>query len=168
MVKRKIIVLMCMAFIFAALPAFDAGASAQQGQGKGKRGAQAGDGLSPGCHLNLNFTQEQTAKLQDVRNAFFKDTAGLRSDIFKKEQDMHVLMLEKTIDAEKAEKLQDEISALHAQIARKHLQAQLDCRKVLTPEQIGQLPPGCTMGIEPDGRGCGLEHNCVKGGGKRH
>ena len=113
MVKRKIVVLMCMALMLAALPAFD-GAYAQQGQGKGKRGAPADDGLYPGCPLNLNLTQEQSTKLQDVRNAFFKDTAGLRSDIFKKEQDMDVLMLEKTIDVEKAKKLQDEISGLRS------------------------------------------------------
>jgi len=155
MVKRKIVVLMCMALMLAALPAFD-GAYAQQGQGKGKRVALADDGLYPGCPLNLNLTQEQSAKIQDVRNAFFKDTAGLRSDIFKKEQDMDVLMLEKTIDAEKAKKLQSEISGLQAQIAQKRLQAQLDARKVLTPEQTALLPPGCNMGIGPGGKGCGI------------
>ena len=165
MVKRKIVVLMCMALMLAALPAFD-GAYAQQGQGKGKRGAPAGDGLYPGCPLNLDLTQEQSTKMQEARNAFFKDTAGLRSDIFKKEQDMDVLMLEKTIDAEKAKKLQDEISGLHAQIAQKRLQAQLAARKVLTPEQIAQLPPGCNMGIGPAGKGCGFGPGGGKGGGK--
>jgi Spy/CpxP family protein refolding chaperone len=156
MVKRKIMLLMCMAFMLVALPAFD-GAYAQQGQGKGKRGGPDGDGLYPGCPLSVNLTQEQSIKMQDVRNAFFKDTAGLRSDIFKKEQDMDVLMLEKTIDAEKAKKLQDEISGLQALIAQKRLQAQLAARNVLTPEQIAQLPPGCNMGIGPGGgRGCGF------------
>ena len=139
MVKRKIVVLMCMALMLAALPAFD-GAYAQQGQGKGKRGAPADDGLYPGCPLNLNLTQEQSAKIQDVRNAFFKDTAGLRSDIFKKEQDMDVLMLEKTIDAEKAKKIQDEISSLRAQFAQKRLQAQLD---LVVHRAV--LPGGCAV-----------------------
>ncbi len=166
MVKSKLVVMMCMALMLAALPAFD-GAYAQQGQGKSKPGAPSGDGLFPGCPLNLNLTQEQTTKLQELRNSFFKDTAGLRSDIFKKEQDMDVLMLEKSIDTEKAKKLQDEISGLHAQIAQKRLQAQLDARKLLTPEQIAQLPPGCNMGFGPGGKGCGFGPGGGKGAGGR-
>ena len=166
MVKRKIGVLMCMTLMLAALSAFD-GAYAQQEPGKDKRGAPAGDGHCPGLPPSLNLTQEQSAKLQDVRNALFKDTVGLRSDIFKKEQDMDVLMLEKTIDVEKAKKLQDEISGLQAQISQKRLEAQLAARKVLTPEQIGKLPPGCTMGIGPDGKGCGFGPGGGKGAGER-
>ena len=166
MVKSKLVVMMCMALMLAALPAFE-GAYAQQGQGKSKPGAPSGDGLFPGCPLNLNLTQEQTTKLQELRNSFFKDTAGLRSDIFKKEQDMDVLMLEKSIDTEKAKKLQDEISGLHAQIAQKRLQAQLDARKLLTPEQIAQLPPGCNMGFGPAGKGCGFGPGGGKGAGGR-
>ena len=164
MVKSKLVVMMCMALMLAALPAFE-GAYAQQGQGKSKPGAPSGDGLFPGCPLNLNLTQEQTTKLQELRNSFFKDTAGLWSDIFKKEQDMDVLMLEKSIDTEKAKKLQDEISGLHAQIAQKRLQAQLDARKLLTPEQIAQLPPGCNMGFGPAGKGCGFGPGGGKGAG---
>jgi len=166
MVKRKIVVLMCMALMLVALPAFD-GAYAQQGQGKVKRGAPAGDGLYQGFPPNISLTPEQSTKLQDVRNAFFKDTVGLRSDIFRKEQDMDVLMLEKTIDVEKAKKLQDEISGLQAQLAQKRLQAQLDARSVLTPEQIAQLPPGCNMGIGPGGNGFGFGPDGGKGAGGR-
>ena len=168
MVKRKLVVLMCMALMLAAVPAFDV-AHAQQGQGKGKTGAPAGEGIFPGCPLNLNLTQEQTAKLQELRNGFFKDTTGLRSDIFKKEQDMDALMLEKAIDAEKAKKLQEEISNLQGQMSQKRLQAQLDARKMLTPEQISLLPPGCNMGFGQGGKGCGFEPGCGKGpGGRGH
>jgi Spy/CpxP family protein refolding chaperone len=167
MVKRKTVAIMCLALLLAVLPAFD-GAQAQPGQGKGRRGGDDGDGLYPGCPLNLNLTQEQSTKMQEVRNTFFKDTAGLQSDIFKKEQDMDVLMLEKTIDAEKAKKIQDEISSLRAQFAQKRLQAQLEARKVFTPEQIAQLPPGCNMGIGPGGgMGCGFGPGGGKGGGGR-
>jgi len=166
MMKRKILVLLCMTLMLAAAPAFDV-AHAQQGQGKGKMGAPNCDGLYPGFPANINLTQEQSAKLLDVRNAVFKDTAGLRSDIFKKEQDMDVLMLEKTIDEEKTKKLQDEISGLQAQFAQKRLQAQFDIRKVLTPEQIGQLPPGCTMGIGLGGRGYGFGQDDGNGGNGR-
>ncbi|MBN2107516.1 MAG: periplasmic heavy metal sensor [Deltaproteobacteria bacterium] len=156
MVKRTTVAIMCLALLLAALPAFEA-AQAQPGQGKGRRGGPDESGLYPGCPLNIDLTQEQSTKLQDICNAFFKDTAGLRSDIFKKEQDMDVLMLEKTIAVEKVKTIQDEISGLRSQFAQKRLQAQLEARKVLTPEQIAQLPPGCNMGIGPGGgRGCGF------------
>ena len=87
--------------------------------------------------------------------------------VFKKEQDMAVLMLEKTIDTEKAKKLQEDISELQGKMAQKRLQAQIDSRKVLTPEQIGQLPPGCPMGVGPDGMGCGFGPHGNKGDGGR-
>ena len=162
MVKRIFAVLMCMAFMLAAF----SGAYAQQGQAKDNQGAPAGDGLKSVCPLNLNLTQEQTTKIQELRNAFFKDTTGLRSDIFKKEQDMDVLMLEKTIDAEKAKKLQDDISGLQAQIAQKRLQALLAARKVLTPEQISQLTPGYNLGFGPGGKGGGFGHGGKGDGGR--
>ncbi len=156
MVKRTTVAIMCMALLLAALPAFEA-AQAQPGQGKGRRGGPDENGLYPGCPLNLDLTQEQSAKIQALRNAFFKDTTGLRSDIFKKEQEMDAVMLETAIDGEKAKKIQDEISSLRAQFAQKRLQAQLESRKILTPEQIAQLPPGCNMGIGPGGgQGCGF------------
>jgi Spy/CpxP family protein refolding chaperone len=89
----------------------------------------AGVGNYPGLPPNLNLTQEQSTKFQDVRNAFFNDTEGLRSNIFNKEHDLDVVMHAKIIDSKKAEKIQDEISSLKAQIARQRLQAQLDARK---------------------------------------
>ena len=166
MVKRKIISSICLALLLAAVPAF-AAAQAQPGQGKGKRGGADGEGLYPGCPLNLDLTQEQSAKMQALHNAFFKDTTGLRSDIFKKEQEMDALMLEPAIDGEKAKKIQDEISTLQAQLSQKRLQAQLESRKVLTPEQIAKLPPGCTMGFGPGGgRGCGFGQGGGRGYGE--
>ena len=164
MVKRKFAVLMLMAFMLAA---FD-GAYAQQAPDNAKPGAPAGNMLYPGAAPNLNLTEEQTAKIQELRIAFFKDTAGLRSDVYKKEQDLDVLMLEKTIDAEKAKKLQDEISGLQAQIAQKRLQGLLAARKLLTPAQIAQLTPGYNLGFGPLGRGGGMGPGGKADGGRGH
>lgn len=153
MAKRKILVLMCMALVLAAVTV----AQAQAGQGKNRQGRGGGDGLYPGCPLNLNLSPEQKAKMQEIRNVFFRNTTGLRADVFKKEQELDAAMLDRAVDTEKAKKLQDEISSLRAQLSQKQLQAQLEARKLLTPEQFAQLPPGCTMGIGPGGgRGCGM------------
>lgn len=138
------------AFLLTALCAVD-GAYAQQGKGYERRGDRPdGYGLYRGCPLNLKLEPGQAAKMQAMRNAFFKDTIELRTDIFKHEQKLDAVMLEPDLDVKKAKKIQATISDLRAQFARKRLQAQIDARKILTPKQIAQLPPGCTMGIGPD------------------
>ena len=35
---------------------------------------------------------------------------------------------------------------LKKEVARKELQCKINAEKVLTPEQIAQLPPGCSFG----------------------
>jgi len=159
MLKRKMLVLMSLSVVLAMASA----AGAQEA--KGKRGGPEGDGQPGFCALKLNLTAEQNAKIKDLHNAFFKDTVELRSDIFRKEQEMDALLMEPSIAVEKAKKLQDELSGLKAQMAQKSLQAQLDARKVLTPEQVKQLPPGCTMGFGPGGKGGGMGHSCGMGAG---
>lgn len=130
-------------------------ADAQMGKGRG--GAAGIDGgFPPGCIMNMNLSAEQHAKIQELRNSFFKDTTGLRSEIFKKDQELDALMLEPAAEPEKAGKLQEEISALQGQMEQKKLQAEFKVRKVLTPDQLKQLPPGCDMGIGMCGRGCGM------------
>ncbi len=151
MLNKKSISLICLALLVAMAST----AYAQRGRGM-RGGGFDGAGMYSGWAADLDLTAEQTAKLQDHRKAFFKDTAGIRTDIFEKKQNMDVLMLEPTVDAQKAKTLQAEISALKAQMAQKRLQAQLDARAVLTPEQIKLLPPGCKLGIGRGDRGCDM------------
>jgi len=75
MVKRATVAIMCLALLLAALPAFEE-AQAQPGQGKGRRGGPDESGLYPGCPLNIDLTQEQSTKLQDIRNAFSRTPRG--------------------------------------------------------------------------------------------
>lgn len=156
---KKFVPCICLVLIAAMA------ATAYAQPGKGRRAiAPDGDGLFPGCPVNLDLSAEQKVKIQEQRRAFFKDTADLRADIFKKRQELDILMLEPTVDAEQAKKIQDGISSLRAQMAQKRLQAQLNTRAVLTPEQIKLLPPGCNMGIGPGGRGCGMGPGAGRGG----
>ena len=135
--------------------AFCCTADAQTGKGRGGP-ARIDGGLPTGCVMDMNLSAEQRAKIQELRNSFFKDTTGLRSELFKKDQELDALMLEPNPELEKAEKLQEEISALQGQMEQKKLQAEFKVRKVLTPDQLQQLPPGCDMGIGMCGRGCGM------------
>ncbi len=119
-------------------------ADAQMGRGRG--GAANPDGGFPtGCIMNMNLSAEQSAAIQELRNSFFKDTTSLRTELFKKDQELDVLMLEPNAELEKAAKLQQEISEMQGQMEQKRLQAEFKVRKVLTPDQVKQLPPGCGM-----------------------
>jgi Spy/CpxP family protein refolding chaperone len=130
-------------------------AAADAQMGRGMRGGYDG-GMAPGCITNLSLTPEQSAKISELRNACFKDTAALRSDLFRKDQELDALMLDPAADIEKAKQLQEELSGLQGQLAQKKLQMQFEVRKILTPDQLRQLPPGCGMGMGPCGMGCGM------------
>jgi zinc resistance-associated protein len=142
-------------------------AHAQFGKGGGGKGAGRGQGFN--CPLGVNLTQEQTAKLESLQSAYFKDTATVRSDMYKKELELQSLMLDPNADAGKAKKVQADISALESQVEQKYIQYQIDARKILTPEQIAQLPPGCGMGLGnmSGGKGCGMRGGQGPGAGCR-
>lgn len=164
--KQKIVcltvaVLFCTGIIIAS------DAHAQFWKGRGGKGAGYGQGFN--CPLGVNLTQEQTAKLDGLRAAYFKDTASLRSDMYKKELELQSLMLEPSADVEKAKKVQGDLSSLESQVEQKYIQYQIEARKILTPEQIAQLPPGCGMGLGNmnGGMGCGMRGGRGQGAGCR-
>lgn len=130
-------------------------AQAQFWKGRGGKGLGAGSGFGPNCPLGVNLTQDQLARLNTLRSDFLKDTAAIRTDMYRKQLELESLLLEPSADAGKAGKLQADLSALESQIEQKQLQFQFDARKVLTPEQISQLPPGCNFGMGFCGRGYG-------------
>ena len=151
---KAIATLMVFGFMFAD----NAEAQFWKGRGQG-RGMGLGPvpGPFPWCPPGLNLSQEQIDRLQNLRNKFFNETAVLRADLYKKQLELETLFIEPTPDVKKAEKLQADISALRGQLDQKLVQAQLDARKILTPEQIAQLPPGCLLGFGPPGGGRGGE-----------
>jgi Spy/CpxP family protein refolding chaperone len=149
---------------FAMFLVFCATADAQMGRGRGGA-ANTDSGFAAGCIMNMNLSAEQSVKIQELRNSFFKDTTSLRTEIFRKDQELDALMLEPSAELEKAKKLQDEISGMQTQMEQKRLQAEFEVRKVLTPDQLKQLPPGCGMGIGMCGRNCGMMPGCGMGQG---
>jgi len=142
-------------------------ADAQFGKGRGGRGQGMGTGFNCNLPESLNLTPDQTAGINSLHAKFFKETTDIRTGIFSKKQEMKALMLEKSPDVEKAKSIQTELSALKSRIAQKTLEYQFEARKLLTPEQIAQLPPGCTMGFGPmgGGRGCGFGGGRGRGDG---
>lgn len=167
MKQKKILV--TAAVVFCSIFFMIAQADAQVAKGKNGKGQGFGSGQGCGAQLplNLNLTQDQTAKINTFHSQFFTETTDLRSNLFKSQEELKALLLEQTPDIEKAKKIQGEISALESQLDMKRLEYQFEARKVLTPEQLAQLPPGCTMGFSPMGgvKGCGFRGGRGQGPG---
>jgi Spy/CpxP family protein refolding chaperone len=99
----------------------------------------------PGSHKEFGFkkylglSDEQLAKMKELRNSFRNDTRDLRYNIAIKRLEMRKLFTDpKTDDATLLAK-QKEISKLRQQLSDKKAVMKVEWRKILTPEQIAKL-----------------------------
>ncbi len=119
--------------------------------------------MAPGAWsecIGVALSNEQTAELNILRSSFFKETAGLQTSLQQKNLEMNMLLTEPEPDRKKAEALLRELADIQEKYSVRQLDYQLKARKILTPEQIAQLPPGCSMGFGnmlcgAQGYGCG-------------
>jgi Spy/CpxP family protein refolding chaperone len=135
--------------------------SSAQGAGPGGRSDFAG----------LNLSADQQKSIDTLHQGCWKVCAPLGNRIEQKQVELKGLLLEPKPDADKAKKLLKEISELQLQLNEKRLSCQLEARKILTPEQMSLLPPGCSFGFGNmlagcgPGPGCGIMPGCGKGMG---
>jgi Spy/CpxP family protein refolding chaperone len=120
----------------------------------------------------VNLSQDQSVKMNSLQQAFAKETADLDAKIYQKQLELNGLLLQPAPDAAKISGVQKEISGLQLQLNEKSVSYQLEARKVLTAEQVAQLPPGCALGFGPmtgGGPGCGpgygRGYGCGRGAG---
>ena len=111
----------------------------------------------------LNLTPEQAAKLQDLREAFLRDTLTWRNELLIKRFDLRDLLRNPQSDSQAILNKQREISDLESKIQERGILLQIELRKVLTPEQIKLLPPHAGGMYGPSmmpgrGRGMGREY----------
>ena len=111
----------------------------------------------------LNLTPEQSAKLQDLREAFLRDTLTWRNELLIKRFDLRDLLRNPDSEPQTILNKQREISDLESKIQERGILLQIELRKVLTPEQIKLLPPHAGGMYGPfmmpgRGRGMGREY----------
>jgi Spy/CpxP family protein refolding chaperone len=94
----------------------------------------------------LNLTEEQTAKLQALRESYLRETLVWRDSLVIKRFDLRDLLRDPQSDPNQVLAKQREISDLESKIQERAVLHQLEMRKVLTPEQIKLLPPGVGFG----------------------
>jgi len=88
----------------------------------------------------LNLTEEQTVKLQALRESFLRETLVWRDQLVIKRFDLRDLLRDPQSDPNQVLAKQREISDLESKIQERAVLHQLEMRKVLTPEQIKLLP----------------------------
>ncbi len=117
-------------------------AFAYRGMGWGPHGQGRCD--RNGYGYNQQLTQEEYQQLQAQREAFFKDTEKLRSDMFEKQRALRDELAKETPDAAKASKVQKELSDLNAQFDQKRIEHMITMKK-LNPN----INPGFMRGGDP-------------------
>jgi Spy/CpxP family protein refolding chaperone len=140
-IMRKIVLILLLSFVIP---------TAAPGQGSAERKGPEfpGRGRMMGpMHRHtedwarqLNLTEEQTVKLQAIRESYLRDTLVWRNELVVKRFDLRDLLGDPQSDPNQVLAKQREISDLESKIQERAVLHQLEMRRVLTPEQIKLLP----------------------------
>jgi len=87
-----------------------------------------------------DLTAEQSAQIQVLRDGFLKETEPLQKELYAKGQELRQLWSTPNADPAAIKAKQDEIFGLRTQLQEKATGLRLEIRKVLTPEQLAQMP----------------------------
>lgn len=104
-----------------------------------------GQGMGPGyCWSNTgtskpNLTDEQSAKVQTMRENYLKEIKPLRNQMLSVGSELRLLWTASSLDRDKILAKQRELSGIQAQLDEKAAQYRLDCPEVLTAEQQSKM-----------------------------
>jgi len=87
-----------------------------------------------------NLTANQSAQIQALRDSFLKENEPLQKELYAKGQELRKLWSTQNADPAAIKAKQNEISSLQSQLQEKATNLGLEIRKVLTPEQLAQMP----------------------------
>ncbi len=87
----------------------------------------------------LNLTEEQKAKMKDLHMQFYTETRGFKYDLMERRIELRRLFLDPKVDAAAVMAKEREVSALRLKVADALAKLMVDCRSVLTPEQLQKI-----------------------------
>ena len=87
-----------------------------------------------------NLTAEQSARIQALRDGFLKEIEPLQKELYTKGTELRNLWQSPNPDKAAIAAKQKEIFNLQSQLQEKATNLGLEIRKVLTPEQLAQMP----------------------------
>ena len=101
------------------------------GMGPGMMGYGPGRGRGfQGYGYPSDLKDEDIKKLDEQRSAFFEATKNLRNDLYEKRFELRSELVKQNPDAEKAGKLQKEISELRTQLDQKRIDHMIEMKKI--------------------------------------
>ena len=109
--------------------------------------------------MGLNLTPEQKAKFQEMRRKFIEENAQLIGALIAKRLELRSLWTDPKSDPKAILDKEKELRVLQNQMRDKVIQAMLEARKTLTPEQLAKfrLDWGmCGSGMMGHGHGMGF------------
>ena len=134
--KKSNLIKGMMIFAVVSMIGLGATAYADWGRGYGRHGSgmedqEMGCGRGSGdCSRGYksDLSEEELAKVDEERNAFFESTESLRQKMYQKELELKSEFAKENPDAKKASSLQKEISDLESQFAQKRLEKPFSLR----------------------------------------
>ena len=135
--KKKIVIGLSLALALALVAAV----ALAWGPGFGPPGFSRGfRGPAYGVPPIPNLTAEQSSKIQVLRDGFLKEIESLQKELYAKGQELRNLWQSPNPDQAAIAVKQKEIFNLQSKLQEKSTSLGLEVRKVLTPEQLAQLP----------------------------
>ncbi len=116
------------------------GAALAWGPGSGPGFGRAFGGPASGVPPIPNLTAEQSAQIQALRDGFLKENESLRKELYAKGSELRNLWRSPDTDQAVIAAKRTELAGLQSQFQEKAANHRLEIRKVLTPEQLAQLP----------------------------
>ncbi len=92
--------------------------------------------IRPWGMADLNLSQEQMAKIYQIRLEFQKTSLELKKDMAMKRLEIRELMMKDPVDMEKIRAKWEEIAQIQVELRMKAMEYQLKIKEVLTPEQL--------------------------------
>ncbi len=87
-----------------------------------------------------NLTAEQSAQIQGLREGFLKENESLRKELYEKRSELRNFWQSPNPDQAAVAAKRTELTGLQSQLQEKAASLRLEIRKVLTPEQLAQIP----------------------------
>ena len=109
------------------------------GHGHGGRGNHGWDGMRAGFFKQLNLTDDQKAKMKQIRESFAENNKPLREQVQAKRQELRQANEGGTFNEALTTQKLTEIAPLEAKLMGEGIRMRQEMLSVLTPEQKAQL-----------------------------
>jgi len=131
------------------------GAALAWGPGSGPGFGRPFGGPANGVPPIPNLTAEQTAQIQALRDGFLKENEPLQKELYAKASELRTLWRSTNPDQAVIAAKRTELASFQFQFQDKAANLRLEIRKVLTPEQLAQIPAFSQDGGFGPGAGSG-------------